>query len=257
MTKGSFHNYNAELVNLLAFLIGALIVVLGLLCETSYGTFGIIMISIGSSIIASSIIVFISSRYQIKKNITQELIEHWGLIGIFKTRAGMNQRADATLTKLRNELDMVAFGLKSFRNVQGGLIERKVKRGLKIRILTMNPNSQIVKQREIDEGEVAGQIKKTILDLENWIIKLKKMSPDPQNIQLKFYDNLPLQSYYRQDSYIYTGPYLYGKPSQQTISFEYRANSHGYDYWDTYFNVVWNDPEFAKKDYNELKKLTV
>jgi hypothetical protein len=176
MTKGSFHNYNAELVNLLAFLIGALIVVLGLLCETSYGTFGIIMISIGSSIIASSIIVFISSRYQIKKNITQELIEHWGLIGIFKTRAGMNQRADATLTKLRNELDMVAFGLKSFRNVQGGLIERKVKRGLKIRILTMNPNSQIVKQREIDEGEVAGQIKKTILDLENWIIKLLSLT---------------------------------------------------------------------------------
>ena len=45
---------------------------------------------------------------------------------------------------------------------------------------------------------------------------------------------------------------LYGKPSQQTISFEYRTNSLGYDYWNSYFNTVWDDPEFAKDGYNEL-----
>ena len=117
----------------------------------------------------------------------------------------------------------------------------------------MNPNSVIVSQREKDENEIPGQIKNTILELQKWTEKLKNLSPKPENIQLKYYDNLPLQSYYRQDNFIYTGPYLYGKPSQQTISFEYKVNSLGYDYWNSYFNTVWEDPEFAKENLNDFE----
>jgi hypothetical protein len=89
--------------------------------------------------------------------------------------------------------------------------------------------------------------------LQRWINKLKEISPNKNNIQLKFYDKLPLQSYYRQDDYIYTGPYLYGKPSQQTISYEYRKNSLGYEYWDSYFRFIWEDTNFAKDHYEEFE----
>jgi hypothetical protein len=247
MKKLSLEDINAELVNLILFFIGLLLTLFGVLWIDEHQTFGTIMISVGSSIISSTIIVYVTSKYLIRKNQISEIIERWGLIGIYKTRAEMNQSADIAFDKLKKELDMISFGLKSFRSVKGTEIEAKVRAGLRMRILTMNPDSPMVAMREKAENEVPGQIKKTIIDLQSWIDKLKSVSPKQENVQLKFYNNLPLESYYRQDDCIYTGPYLYGKPSQQTISFEYKKNSLGYDYWDSYFNSIWNDSECTKE----------
>lgn len=250
----NLEDLNAELVNLISFLAGMLLIAAGIIIDSYDKNIAVILISVGSSLVASTIIVYLTSQYLIRNRQIQDLIENWGLIGIYKTRSEMNVRANITFKDIKNELDMIAFGLKAFRNAKGHEVEEKVKQGLKIRILTINPYSPYVAQRERDENEVSGQITKTILDMQIWIERLKTLSPNKDNIQLKFCDNLTIESYYRQDDYIYTGPYLYGKPSQQTISYEYKRESIGYQYWSRYFQTLWDDPAFAKFDYLEYKK---
>ncbi len=247
-------NKNAKLTNSVILFIGLVLIACGVLLREKIPNESIILISIGASIVASAIVVYVSAKYLVKRQNVLELIEKWGLIGIFNTRSEMNRRADKTFVKLENKLDIVGFGFRAFRSVKGSEIEEKVKRGLQVRILTMNPESSIVKQRENDEHEVPGQIKNTIKDLIDWVESLKNNSPN-NLVQIKFYDNLPLQSYYRQDNHIYTGPYLFGKPSQQTISFEYKNNSLGFNYWASYFESVWNNSDFAKENYIECSNM--
>ena len=123
---------------------------------------------------------------------------------------------------------------------------------MKVRILTMNPNSIFLAQRDKDENEVPGQIKYTILNLESWINNLKKLGPNSDNVTIKYYNTLPLNFYFRQDEYLYVGPYLYGLTSQQTISYEFKIGSYGYDYWTKYFDSLWENDSFAKNNYKEF-----
>jgi len=237
---------NAELVNLVSFLSGAVLIIAGMVFRSYDENTSVILISVGSSIVASAVVVFLSSRYLTRYREIQDMIEHWGIVGIFRTRAAMNTRADLTLTDLKRELDLMGFGFLAFRHSQGATMEAKVRQGLRVRILTVDPYSQYVTQREQDEGGVKGQITQTILDLVHWVERLKSMSPSPEGVQLKFCNSAMIQSYYRQDDYLYTGPYLYGKPSQQTISFEFKKGGLGYDYWASHFESLWNDADFAR-----------
>ena len=178
----------------------------------------------------------------------------WGLQETYETRQKMNVRLNEIWDKLINNLDIIGFGFKSFRDSQNHSIKEKVKNGLKLRILTINPLSQFVKQREIDELQLVGSIKKTIIDLERWVIDLKKVSPSENNVQLKFYNSLPLDFYWRQEDKLFVGPYLYGIGSQQTITFEYKENTRGYNFYRNYFETLWENEDFCKDDYNLFKK---
>jgi hypothetical protein len=205
-----------------------------------------ILISIGCSLLASSIVTYLSSKYLAHISRIREIIQRWGLEGIYKTRQEMNRSTDEAFEYLENELDIIAFGLRSFRDAKTKIVKEKVKRGLRIRIITLKPSSGFIAQRERDEKEVPGQIKKTVMDLIKWVDELKKESPNPENITIRFYDKLPEDFYFRVDDHIYIGPYLYGIASQQTISYEFKGNSTGYEYYKDYFEKLWNDPEFCQ-----------
>jgi hypothetical protein len=177
----------------------------------------------------------------------------WGLQETYETRQKMNVRLNEIWDKLTNNLDIIGFGFKSFRDSQNYSIKEKVKNGLKLRILTINPLSPFVKQREIDELQLIGSIKKTIFDLERWVNDLKKVCPNENNVQLKFYNSLPLDFYWRQEDKLFVGPYLYGIGSQQTITFEYKEKTRGYTFYRNYFESLWENDDFCKEDYNLFK----
>lgn len=182
------------------------------------------------------------------------VINTWGIKEVFETRQKMNVRLNEIWNELTNELDIIGFGLKSFRDAQTNSINEKTKKGLKLRILTINPYSSFVKQREKDELLTEGSIKKTIIDLKKWVDKLKEKSSNPNNIQLKFYNSLPLEFYWRQEDNLYVGPYLYGKGSQQTVTFEYQKGTKGYDFYRTYFEDLWSNDDFCKTDYELFRR---
>lgn len=234
------------LVYLFIILLGVLFVLIGsyLEEEEAIKTF---LFGIGGSLVASSVILGLNFLFFIEEEKSQDLLldilNRWGLKAIYKTRQEMNLVCDTYIeNELKNELNIIAFGLRSLRHSPiRGVIEEKVKKGLKIKILTMNPDSIYLKQRETEEGEEIGSIKKTILDLMEWVKELKKLSPYPDNINLKFYDGLPLDFYFQVDDHLFIGPYLYGKDSQQTISFEFKkcGDAEGYNYYHKYFEEIW------------------
>lgn len=243
--------------NLIVFLIGVIGVFFGIFIkdDATFSWISVkgsdlkgIIISVGCSVIASGVVSYLSARYLIRRKRIKDIVDYWGLEGIYKTRAEMNISCNNHLNDMENHLDVIVFGMRSFRDSQGPLIADKVRKNLKVRILTLNPNSIFVKQREKDEGVAVGQLVSEIRGLERWVEDLKKIAPDSKNVQIRFYDTTPQHSYLRQDGYIYVGPHLFGITSQQTISYEFRDNSQGYKYYSDYFDKLWWDEEFCKID---------
>ena len=204
-----------------------------------------IILSVGCSLIATSIVSLLTSKYLIRIRKTKELINTWGLKGIYKTRQKMNTSADESFENLENNLDIIAWGLKNFRDGKGDKVLQKVKKGLKVRIIAPHPESKIVIKRAGEEQEVPDQIKNTIIKLERWVQELKDAARNPEDVQLRFYHHLPQEFYFRQDNNIFIGPYRYGMSSQQTISYEFKSPGEGFEDYKSYFEKLWNDPGFC------------
>ncbi|MDY0361433.1 MAG: hypothetical protein RBR08_08270 [Desulforegulaceae bacterium] len=236
---------NASLINLVICCIGFICLLSALFTDHQDGRN--ILLSIGCSLIASSVVSYLTSKYLVRMNRIKHIVEHWGLAAIFETRQEMNRSTDIAFESLEKNLDIIAWGLKSFRDAKDKIVREKVKRGLKIRFVTLHPDSEYIKQRENDEKEVPGQIRNTILNLQEWIDDLRTIAPNPDNIQVKYYNSLPEDFYFRVDDHIFIGPYLYGISSQQTISYEFQAPAKGASYYKEYFERLWNDSKFCKK----------
>ena len=244
-TNRILENMNAQLVNIIATLAGIVLIFVALIIKTD--TFwGQICISVGTSILASSIVVFISSKYLFKQSKIKEMIEEWGIAGIYETRQNMNQYCNINVERNEKQLDIIAFGLKGFRHSKGELIKNKVAKGMRLRIITMDPDSKFLVEREKVEGCIEGEIKNTINQLIEWVELLKLNQIEEDQVQIKFYDTLPLDFYFGLDNSIYVGPYLYGIDSQQTISYEFRCNSKGYHYYSNYFEKIWNNNKLCE-----------
>lgn len=202
--------------------------------------------SVGGSLIAASAISLLYYPMHAYERNTYALVKEWGLEGIYVSRAKMNGSTARQFKHTQQDLEYISFGLKSLRDSgKSKTIEDKVKKGMRVKILTLNPDSSYVAQREREEGGVPGEIKEQIKQLTAWMRRLYYFSPKPGSVEMKYYDAMPLEFYCRQDDRIYTGPYQYRRGSQQTISFEFRAGSEGYNYYLEYFQQLWNDPDFS------------
>lgn len=235
---------NADLINRIIFLVGLCTLILSFFARLKPEVQNI-LISIGCSLIASAVVSFLTSKYLIRVNRIKEIVERWGLQAIYETRQKMNRSTDTAFESLENNLDIIAWGLKSFRDAKDKIVREKIQKGLKIRIIVPLPDSEFVRQREKDEKEIEGQIRQTIINLKSWVDDLKKTAHDPSDVQIKYYNRLPEDFYFRVDDHIFIGPYLYGISSQQTISYEFSGHSVGFDYYRDYFERLWNDTDFC------------
>jgi len=177
----------------------------------------------------------------------EDLMRRSGLEAIFLTRAEMSLDSDEEFEKVDECIDIMAFGLESFRSSPKiPAFKSKLSSCLAVRILTINPSSDILDIRDDEENKCRGTTRASIEKLHEWVISLQKEIPNA-NIQIRYYDSLPQDFYWRQDGVIYIGPYLYGKISQQTITYKFRSNSEGYDYYKRYFDELWDNKKFAKE----------
>jgi len=241
------------LINLLILSLGIIMVSFGLYFEInqsgnilriSLGTIQNILISVGCSLIATSIITAITTYYLNDDKQARRVIDIWGLKNI-EIRSTLNIEINERLDTMTEGMDIVALGMKNLLAAKGSLIRNKINQGVNVRILTLNPESNFVKQREKEEDEPEGQIKKSINSLIEWAKEVKQGDPRGQ-IVVKIYDGLPQDTYQRIDKYVYVGPLHYAKPSQQTISYEYKPNSKGASYYTEYFTSLWENEQFCK-----------
>lgn len=167
---------------------------------------------------------------------------NWGLKNIYFSRS----EAHVDYNKegfAKDSCDIIAFGLKNFRQNVTKMVEESAKKGLRIRILTLQPDSLYVKQREIEENMIGG-IKSSIIELLKWAEKLRASLPDniekEDAIQIKLYDSLPLDFYCKMDNKLYIGPYLAGKESRDIITYEFEKGEV-WDFYSSYFENLWNN----------------
>ena len=229
-------NLNAKLVNLVVGLVGSLLVLVAIIIGAEKNI-SVILLSIGTSIIASAIITFLNSKYLINRNNTVQLIEQWGIGQIYETRAEINVETNKLL-KSTKELEICAMGLKGFRDAQGELLESRIASGMKLRILTLSPQSDYLAKVDEEEGLAQGSTKATIESLLEWTNELKKKQQNENQSSVRVYDNYPYDFYFRLDNTVFTGPYQ-PKTSQQTITYKYLAYSRGARVFRNYYNSLW------------------
>ena len=201
-----------------------------------------IWISIGCSLLASGIVIL--AQVLLIEDRQENPLEKWGLEKIYETRAEKNQESDPELDKAKVQIDAVAFGLKAFRSRSTKKVEKVLKRGVNIRILTMNPdeNNLFLKQREVEEQETNGQILNSIRQLGRWANQLNSRNYAGK-VHVKGYKCMTLDFYWRVDDEIYIGPYWYHYGSQQTITYKFKKGKKGFDIYSEYFEDLWEDVE--------------
>lgn len=239
ISASSRERWNTKTIMVITFLLSIILIISSLLYTEKYSDWKNIQISVACSILASNIIMYLSSEFMIRSQRRAELIDRWGMEAIYKTRAEMNESTNISLSLCKQEIEIVAFGLKSFRESKSDVIGGLLSKGVRIRIITANPKSKILEYVDKRENVIEGSTKKSIEGLIAWVNELKEKS-NKHNIEIRYYDELPLDFYFKVDDKIYVGPYLKGISSQQTISYEFSAGE-GYNYWSKYFSKLWED----------------
>lgn len=183
-----------------------------------------------------------------------ELIDNWGLEKIFRTRAEKNAESDPKLeSSFVKQLDGIAFGLSSFRCNREKDVLKCLMNGMQVRLIAMHPDSNFVLQRDLEENGRPGDIAASIKDLVKWVNKLNALSPYGK-IEIKYYNAMTLDFYWRLDDELYVGPYLYNIVSQQTITYKYVKGGRGFNMYSDYFESLWNNNELCSypADFNRL-----
>lgn len=230
--------WNAKLVNFVVGLIGVVLILISILIGIEK-TAAVIIVSIGTSMLASAIVTGLSSQYLINQNRVTVMVERWGLGGIYEARAGINAFTNKAL-KRANSLDICAMGLKGFRDAQGKVIAQRVSAGMSLRILTIDPSSPVLSEIDRTEGLSVGSTKATIESLIMWVSELQQNQLHRGQVELKTYNHYPYDFYFNIDGTVFTGPYQ-AKTSQQTITYRYNRNAQGAKYFREYFEALWSD----------------
>lgn len=205
-----------------------------------------IIISVGCSILASSIISMIIKSYLDENKTAKKITEEWGLINI-EGRSSLNTTINLKLKKMSDGMDILALGMKHLREAQGELLSSKVKKGRQIRILTLDPNSQFIATLEKEENEISGSIKHSIEGLLEWVDEVNLDTNNKSVIEVKLYNGTPQDTYQKIDKHVFVGPLLVGKASQLRIAYEFTPGSKGANYYSNYFESLWNNGDFCKE----------
>ena len=64
--------------------------------------------------------------------------------------------------------------------------------------------------------------------------------------EVRGYQCMTLDFYWRLDDDLYIGPYWYGIGSQQTITYRFKKGRKGFDIYEEYFENLWSNEELTK-----------
>lgn len=202
-----------------------------------------LLMGVGCSIIAT-VAVTIILLMLIPDDLDEDSeLKEWGIVNIYGERGNIKISSKKFP---KSNLDFIAFGLRHFREANRSMedVYRKVKKGLKVRILAPNPNSIFVIEQQKMENESG--IKQDIYDLIKWVndlnAKLKNGHSygEGGSIKIKLYENIPLDFYCRADQDIYVGPYMPDMSSSKIITYQFKIGTKGGSYYMDIFDKVWS-----------------
>ena len=194
---------------------------------------------IGCSLIASAIVSLILFYFLSSAEERYDFHGDWGLEKIYASRRIPINKKNFP----QKHLDIIAFGLSSFVRANQDIeyIASLIRNGLRIKIITVHPNSFYVdRQKEFENRNE--DLRKNINELHEWVNSIKQYLPESEynkRIKIKFYNNLPLFFYCKADNCIYTGQYFPDLSSSEAFTYKYNAMGKAGKWYGDMFNKIW------------------
>ncbi|MBK8624650.1 MAG: hypothetical protein IPN86_03425 [Saprospiraceae bacterium] len=195
-----------------------------------------IYVSIGTSLIAAGIIIFLDLWKMLTINkITEKvknIINESGVERIFKKRD--LDRYDDLIKNLNESLDICGYSLGGFFESFGEAIINKSQNNIKVRVLFVDPESEAARQRAEIEGKSVQLFKERIQTFNNYFngysfVEIRKIG-------------VPLSSMiYRIDDVMFIGPHFYKKQSKSTLTIELAKQKWLFIEFQKEFDRMWND----------------
>ena len=209
---------------------------------------------VGVSLLLSGMLgIFVNVLFS-KREARLDVYEKWKIANIYESRAIANLTIDACQENARKRIDIIAFGLSSWRQAKEQLIDEMLNKGVQIRIITMDPYCDVLSMRDRAEGKADGATRQSILQLQEFFNQTQKR----KSVQIKYHRQLPLDFYFRVDDHVFVGPYIFGKDSQQMITYEFEKGGEGFEYYTDYFEKLWKGnsvPKLQLMKYEELNRI--
>ena len=227
-------------INIIIFFVGVVMLLLG---QTQYMsvTANSVLIGIGCSVIASSIVAYLNYFYSVRKSFANRITEKLGLKTFHYAKDEMpdiNSSSETAILNASKQMDMIGYNFNSLSIMYGDLIKEKVKNGLQIRIMAVNPESININEMEYYNYNT---IRGKAMDLDAWVKYLKSIAPDRENVQLRLLNTLIQNTYLRVDGHVFITPFAYmnSMNSMKRISYEFSERKKGFLYYTEVFEKMW------------------
>lgn len=238
-------NYG-QIVNICIGTLGIICILSGIILYFNYyELFSTILLSIGTSILATSIVTCINAKYMLKSQHVEKLMSEWKIYNLYKTKADMNTfDANTALEQCRNSIDIIAEGLSNYRAAQGETLKDKIlKHNVTVRIISCD-SSEMLKQRSQDESSSGKDDGKNavqkVKELNHWVEQLQKeLGNNSEVVQIRYHASYPGFSYLRIDNKIFVSPNLWRRQSQQSFAIGFMSGGEGGKYFQKYFESLW------------------
>lgn len=225
------------LVNIIILLVGYILIIKGLNIVECDSSISGVYVSIGTSLIATGIIIFLDLWKRLSvKNITRRIkniINDGGIQWVYRKRD--LDRYDQLIGGLDKGIDICGYSLGGFFESFNEIIKEKAtNKKVKIRVLFVDPLGKNATQRAIIEGKSVVLFQERIDTFVNYFKSI-------ENVEIRFID-LPLSTMiYRIDDVMFVGPHFYKRQSKSTLTMELSSKNWMFDEYQNEFNRMWED----------------
>jgi hypothetical protein len=167
-----------------------------------------------------------------------------GLVQVFPGRSvRIRDEYDRRLAKARHHVDVLGFGLRSFREDYGTRLVELATRA-QVRLLLLDPTFPMLAsyalQRDQEERNTAGSIAG---DVREFLIQvLPSVRSQGDRVAVRLYRTLPMVNIFRVDSELFWGPYLIGDQSRNSPTLLVREGGYLFTRLMDHFETVWRPP---------------
>lgn len=222
-------------VNFMIFIIGVVILFLGQASFMSE-TYKNVFLGIGCSVIASAIVAYLNYIYSkasfYAKNIKGKLgLESYDSLEPEKPEySGFEE----DIIKTTKQIDLMGYFFKALRYKHSDLIKDKVRSGLQVRFLAVNPGC--ISMKEMEETRLGMDS----MELDAWVKELKNIAPAKEKVQLRFINHEIQNTYIRSDDHIYVTPFAH-MTNMPRLTYKFSENTEGFLCYADIFEKTWNE----------------
>lgn len=193
---------------------------------------------LGIAIVAGGVVRIIDYKMyksEKEKDFVGELVDRWGVLDIQSGRGrAEKEQYERLMRRCDNKLQIQAISLTRFQNDLGHILDRLGEQDVKIRLLLLDPESDICEWYGEEDPE-RGNLQATIIESAQ-----RFHEREIETLEVKYYDAMPA-NYFRIDSKAFVGPYFISEPSRSTLTFLGRTDGDLVNSYTQHFESLWQD----------------